>query len=115
MKYPFKEGDTYYTIENQSIIEPVWDDVSEEDFSQEKKYYQFAHARKCHSCGCGFNEGYNVNDEEYYCSDSCLYQKYSRDEWDEMYANDEGYYTEWECVEDFDYVSNDNKNLICKY
>ena len=28
--YPFKEGDTYYTIENMEVIESCWDDVSEE-------------------------------------------------------------------------------------
>jgi hypothetical protein len=28
--YPFKEGETYYTIKNGKIIESCWDDISEE-------------------------------------------------------------------------------------
>ena len=28
--YPFKEGDTYYTIKDGEIIESCWDDISEE-------------------------------------------------------------------------------------
>ena len=28
--YPFKEGDIYYTIEDNEVIESCWDDVSEE-------------------------------------------------------------------------------------
>ena len=34
---------------------------------------------------------------EYYCSDDCLHQKYSEEEWIEMYDNGKGtsYYTAW--------------------
>ena len=28
--YPFKEGDTYYTIEDGEVIKSCWDDISEE-------------------------------------------------------------------------------------
>lgn len=40
-KYPFKEGDVYYTIENLEVIASVWDDVSEEmhDMNPEREYY----------------------------------------------------------------------------
>ena len=33
--YPFKEGDTYYTIENNEVMESCWDDVSEEIYNIE--------------------------------------------------------------------------------
>lgn len=28
--YPFKEGESYYTIENDSVVKSTWDDISEE-------------------------------------------------------------------------------------
>lgn len=41
--YPYKEGDIYYTIENNDVVESVWDCVSEEiyDYNLEpgKKYF----------------------------------------------------------------------------
>ena len=41
-KYPFEEGDTYYTIDNGEWVESCWDDVSEEmhDENPDKKYYK---------------------------------------------------------------------------
>ena len=40
-KYPFKEGDTYYTVENGLLVCSCWDDTSEElyDADPEKVYY----------------------------------------------------------------------------
>jgi hypothetical protein len=40
-KYPFNEGDTYYTIDGSEITESIWDDVSEElhDKNPDRKYY----------------------------------------------------------------------------
>ena len=38
-EYPYNEGDVYYTIEDGTIIESVWDDVSEEIFDTDKVYY----------------------------------------------------------------------------
>lgn len=41
-KYPFNEGDTYYTLEDGEWIESCWDDISEEmhDENPDKKYYK---------------------------------------------------------------------------
>lgn len=41
-KYPFNEGDTYYTLENNIWVESCWDCVSEEmhDENPNKKYYK---------------------------------------------------------------------------
>ncbi len=38
---------------------------------------------------------YVINDgEEYYC-ENCLSKKYTKEEYNEMYENDEAYWTEW--------------------
>ena len=63
-------------------------------------------ARKCSNCGKVFNEGYVVcGGEEYYCSDSCLYNNYGREEWLKMTkeGSDDSYYTEWEDEDDYQY------------
>jgi len=43
--YPFKEGDTYFTIEddwqgNLKIVKSCWDDGSEEHYNPKKEYYR---------------------------------------------------------------------------
>lgn len=59
-------------------------------------------ARKCSQCGKLFNQGFCVFDgEEYYCSNKCLFKNYNPIHWQEMYNNEEGYWTEWE--DDFQY------------
>lgn len=37
--FPFKEGETYYTIENGQVIESVWDDVAEEIYCESVQEY----------------------------------------------------------------------------
>ena len=39
VKYPFSEGEQYFTIENGVIVESVWDNVSEELHDSHIKYY----------------------------------------------------------------------------
>jgi hypothetical protein len=41
-KYPFEEGDTYYTLEDGEWVESCWDFMSEEmhDENPNKKYYK---------------------------------------------------------------------------
>lgn len=40
-KYPFNEGDDYYTIEDGQVVWSCWDNISEELFDENpnKKYY----------------------------------------------------------------------------
>lgn len=55
--------------------------------------------RKCSKCNKPMKEGYVIADgEEYYCSDECLYSKYSEEEYLELYddGNGDSYWTEWE-------------------
>lgn len=41
--------------------------------------------------------GYVVEDgEEYYCTEECLNKKYTKAEWEQMYEDGIGYWTEWE-------------------
>ena len=46
IKYPFDEGDIYYTIEDGVMVESVWDDVSEDLYSPHDKYYSSIHEAK---------------------------------------------------------------------
>lgn len=53
---------------------------------------------KCSCCGNEITQGYCVNGgEEYYCSDECLDTRYSPEEWDKMYEENEAenYWTVW--------------------
>ena len=38
-KYPFNEGDIYYTVHNDEIIESDWDHISEKIYNKNKKYF----------------------------------------------------------------------------
>lgn len=42
VKYPFQEGDDYYTIKDGHIVRSCWDDVSEEiyDDNPNQNYYE---------------------------------------------------------------------------
>jgi len=54
--------------------------------------------RECHTCGDKMYEGYCIEDGmEYYCSEECLYTKYTKEEYLDMYDNGNGssYYTNW--------------------
>ena len=37
--FPFNEGDTYYTIEDNEVVMSCWDDISEELFDKNKLYF----------------------------------------------------------------------------
>lgn len=53
--------------------------------------------RVCNVCGMEMSFGFVVDDGmEYYCCESCLATKYSRQQWNKIYAEDRGYWTEWE-------------------
>lgn len=54
--------------------------------------------RVCKICGnASFYAGFCVGDgEDCYCSEECLKQDYTPEEWAEMYESGCGYWTEWE-------------------
>lgn len=39
MNYPFKEGEHYFTIETNDVVESVWDAQSEELYKADKMYF----------------------------------------------------------------------------
>ena len=52
--------------------------------------------RTCSKCGKPMIDGFCILDgEEYYCSEECLYSKYSEQEYSEMYESDQAYWTNW--------------------
>lgn len=40
MKYPFKEGERYFVIEDNTIVESVWDDISEQLHTKSQVYFK---------------------------------------------------------------------------
>ena len=55
--------------------------------------------RYCSICGKEMTEGYYNEDEfQYYCSDECLHQDYTDEEYNKLYDNGNGnfYWTQWE-------------------
>ncbi len=58
--------------------------------------------RTCSHCGKGMHAGYCINSgEKYYCSDECLHEHYTEEEYLEMYddGNGDSYWTEWEILD----------------
>lgn len=51
--------------------------------------------RLCVICKKEMDKGFYITDFEYYCSDMCLYERYTYEEYNELYELNEGYYTEW--------------------
>lgn len=90
-------GDSIYTEEM------VQCEVIEEVVKGDK------YARKCTCCGKGMNEGYVIGSgDEYYCTNECLNQVYTPEEWLSMADDDDGdfgynYWTEWDDGEDCQY------------
>jgi hypothetical protein len=39
IKYPFTEGEHYFTIEDGEIVESIWDSISEELHHPDKQYF----------------------------------------------------------------------------
>lgn len=52
--------------------------------------------RVCFHCGKLMNDGYVFYDgEAYYCSEKCLHQHFSEEEYIRGFNNDDAYWTEW--------------------
>ena len=53
--------------------------------------------RVCSHCGKEMSSGYCIADGiEYYCSEKCLHEHYTEDEYFELHNENLAYYTEWE-------------------
>lgn len=57
--------------------------------------------RFCDVCGRPMRDGFVVNDgDRYYCSEGCLHEDYTEEEYKEMYSQGYAYWTEWEDEDD---------------
>jgi len=85
----------------QSIEEAeMQDDEDEEDFNEslDSNDTNDDDIHRCDACKEVMSQGYVINGgEEYFCSNTCLHTKYSKEEYEEMYDDGEGdsYWTEW--------------------
>lgn len=50
----------------------------------------------CLHCNKPIKEGYIIGDLECYCSDECLSKHYSIEEYQQLFKEDEAYWTQWE-------------------
>lgn len=59
--------------------------------------YEEEHIRVCDICGCKFSSGYyNEDNFEYFCSDKCLHERYTQEEYLDLYDKGNFYWTSWE-------------------
>ncbi|MCU5097055.1 MULTISPECIES: hypothetical protein [Bacillus cereus group] len=68
----------------------IWDVTKDDELEIEYK-------RVCNACKQGMVEGYCIDDGlAYYCSEECLHEEYTPEEYEEMYEDDYAYWTQWE-------------------
>lgn len=65
------------------------------DFDQKTKSIVRIGRRVCNVCGKRMVDGFVIYDSEYYCSDECLATVYSNEEYNKIYDEGDGYWTEW--------------------
>lgn len=73
--------------------------LSEKDIDKMIALYKekYEGVRICDICGKHMRAGFCIEDgSEYYCSEECLQQEYTEEEFQEMYESGNGYYTEWD-------------------
>jgi hypothetical protein len=83
--------------EQKAIFENVYNDYIRQEYLTLQEAID-QNIRRCAECGRIMIEGYCIEQGvEYFCSDSCLYENYTKEEFEEMYNDGEGdtYYTEW--------------------
>lgn len=55
------------------------------------------YVRFCDKCGKTMTKGFCIGDGlEYYCSEECLFSRYTKREYIDMYETDQAYWTEWD-------------------
>ena len=53
--------------------------------------------RRCEVCRKEMKSGFCIRQgEAYYCSEKCLHEHFTEEEYEQMYLNDDAYWTEWE-------------------
>lgn len=64
-------------------------------FSKDDLKNNLQEFRVCDECGKVYNEGFVVCDTEHYCSEECLYKHYTPEEYQELYDENEAYWTQY--------------------
>lgn len=65
-------------------------------FEGKKDFIYDSEFRVCSECGNIMINGFVVEGTyEYYCSDECLHKHYTEEEYENMYEEDEAYWTQW--------------------
>ena len=65
---------------------------------QELMIADMERGRRCNVCNAVMEDGFIVEKafiNEYYCSEECRRKKYTDEQYQEMFENDEAYWTEW--------------------
>lgn len=66
--------------------------------------------RVCDVCKFKMLDGFLIDEREYYCCEECLHQNYTDEEYQELYEQDWGFWTEWEAThEDNNYADEEIK------
>lgn len=83
-----------------TFYESIWDENTDADLIAEAfvedKWNSNKPCRRCDVCGNLMNKGYVDDALYYYCSDDCLHEDFTPEEWlEECENNDDSYYTEW--------------------
>lgn len=84
-----------YPYFTPKVIDAIIEDVPLEDIIYN---FEIDNIRVCSECGCLMDKGYCIEDgQEYYCSDDCLRQNMTDEEYNKLYDNGNGdtYWTEW--------------------
>ncbi|MBQ7030814.1 MAG: hypothetical protein IJN13_00385 [Bacilli bacterium] len=82
-----------FRIEDIDALTSLFNNLKKRQLADENKEF-----RICDDCGAVITSGYCIdNGMEIYCSDTCLYNNYTDEEYQELYDNGNGdcYWTEW--------------------
>lgn len=83
-----------FIVENELGSMEDLEGMELEDFGDVMDWFG---VRVCSHCGEFMVEGYCIftSTLEYYCSDTCLLENMTQDEYDELYEYGDSYWTEW--------------------
>ena len=91
-KYGFKE---LSEEDQKTLVDNAYLEYLRNDFTSLEEAINNT-VRTCTECGRIMIQGYCVGDGlEYYCNGECLHKHYTKDEYEEMYRDNDAYYTEW--------------------
>ena len=97
-----KEDGTHRKFYISDCIQEINECITEKSVVSEiqdlfESFSEDIEVRICSHCNKLMIEGFIIGEgDEYYCSEDCLYQNLTKEEYNNMYEEDEAYYTEWE-------------------